>query len=351
MKDCQDDFKSRNRRNNLVFYGFPDIENETEANWEEALEPIAPGTYPGNPEGPRKRVTSRCPSPDLDVASGFRGFLIGVPTKAPQDHIKFIVCLPQPHLFNSYNSGMGGVDLHDQTVNNFRICIHGRKWWWPLFTQDIPLRGPVILAKAADFALQLDYDNFTASDGWFIYVDVGHSGSDSDGGIFSSCDLQKNILPRALGLPPVSTVGNEGPLPYFFVGDEAFPLKEYMMWPYARRTLHEDDDKSYERRVFNYRMSRARHTIENTFGILAQRWRVLCRPIRHSPLPIAHLVPQTARIGKDIFPLEAGGMRKQPAEHSYHQGLPAAMLRGVDTSLLSHIRGTFRFRCMAWSRR
>ncbi|KAL3183883.1 hypothetical protein MRX96_033397 [Rhipicephalus microplus] len=79
----------------------------------------------------------------------------------------------------------------------------------------------------------------------------------------------------ALGLPPVSTVGNEGPLPYFFLGDEAFPLKEYVMRPYARRTLHEDDDKSYERRVFNYRMSRARRTIENTFGNLARRWRVL----------------------------------------------------------------------------
>ncbi|KAH8029509.1 hypothetical protein HPB51_000759 [Rhipicephalus microplus] len=33
-------------------------------------------------------------------------------------------------------------------------------------SQDIPLSGPVILAKAADFALQLDCDDFTASDRW-----------------------------------------------------------------------------------------------------------------------------------------------------------------------------------------
>ncbi|XP_037515884.1 uncharacterized protein LOC119393136 [Rhipicephalus sanguineus] len=78
----------------------------------------------------------------------------------------------------------------------------------------------------------------------------------------------------------MSPVGNEGPLPYFFVGDEAFPLKEYMMRPYPRRTLHDDDSKAHERRVFNYRMTRARRVIENTFGILAQRWRMLRRPIK-----------------------------------------------------------------------
>ncbi|GLV46153.1 hypothetical protein CBL_02869 [Carabus blaptoides fortunei] len=44
------------------------------------------------------------------------------------------VDIPQPKLFSSYNAGMGGVDLHDQAVNNYRISIFGKKWWWPLFT-------------------------------------------------------------------------------------------------------------------------------------------------------------------------------------------------------------------------
>lgn len=39
-------------------------------------------------------------------------------------------------------------------------------WIKKMRSQDIPLSGPVILAKAADFALQLDYDDFAASDGW-----------------------------------------------------------------------------------------------------------------------------------------------------------------------------------------
>lgn len=42
--------------------------------------------------------------------------------------------VPQPHLFANYNSAMGGVDLLDQAVNNYRICIQGKKWWWPLWT-------------------------------------------------------------------------------------------------------------------------------------------------------------------------------------------------------------------------
>lgn len=39
-------------------------------------------------------------------------------------------------------------------------------WIREMHAQDIPRRGPVILAKAADFALQLGYDDFSASDGW-----------------------------------------------------------------------------------------------------------------------------------------------------------------------------------------
>lgn len=42
--------------------------------------------------------------------------------------------VPQPRLFAAYNQGMGGVDLLDQAVNNYRVTIQGKKWWWPLWT-------------------------------------------------------------------------------------------------------------------------------------------------------------------------------------------------------------------------
>ncbi|KAG0432298.1 hypothetical protein HPB47_020988 [Ixodes persulcatus] len=39
-------------------------------------------------------------------------------------------------------------------------------WIKDMLAQDIPLSGPVILAKATDFAQPLGYDDFAASDGW-----------------------------------------------------------------------------------------------------------------------------------------------------------------------------------------
>jgi hypothetical protein len=42
--------------------------------------------------------------------------------------------VPQPRLFAAYNNAMGGVDLLDQAVNNYRVTMQGKKWWWPLWT-------------------------------------------------------------------------------------------------------------------------------------------------------------------------------------------------------------------------
>ncbi|XP_029674015.1 protein ALP1-like isoform X2 [Formica exsecta] len=68
--------------------------------------------------------------------------------------------------------------------------------------------------------------------------------------------------------------GDRGPeLPYVIIGDEAFALTSYMLRPYARR-----NNLNIDKKVFNYRLSRARRTVECTFGILTSRWRILRRP-------------------------------------------------------------------------
>ena len=79
---------------------------------------------------------------------------------------------------------------------------------------------------------------------------------------------------NSLNVPEGSKMpGMDVELPYFLVGDEIFPLKTWLMRPYPR-TLDETQ------RIYNYRVSRARRTIENVFGILASRWRIFHKAIR-----------------------------------------------------------------------
>ena len=37
-----------------------------------------------------------------------------------------------PNIVKRYNEGMGGVDLMDRALSEFRPCIHSKKWYWPL---------------------------------------------------------------------------------------------------------------------------------------------------------------------------------------------------------------------------
>jgi len=60
---------------------------------------------------------------------------------------------------------------------------------------------------------------------------------------------------------PEAEMVDEWMLSYCFVGDEAFPLKQWMLRPDPGRGL-----QSFSRKVYNYRLSRARRTIENAFG-------------------------------------------------------------------------------------
>lgn len=42
--------------------------------------------------------------------------------------------IEMPHPIYEYNRTMGGVDLFDNAMNNYRIRVRGKKWYWPLFT-------------------------------------------------------------------------------------------------------------------------------------------------------------------------------------------------------------------------
>ena len=103
----------------------------------------------------------------------------------------------------------------------------------------------------------------------FLYIDVGCNGRISDGGVFRNCYLSKALEQNSLNIPSVGELPNDGrKLPYVIAGDDTFPLKTYLMKPYPHQHL------SREKRIFNYRLSRARRVVKNTVGILANRFRV-----------------------------------------------------------------------------
>lgn len=116
----------------------------------------------------------------------------------------------------------------------------------------------------------------------FLYISVGSHGQESDGGVWGACDLGRMLAAQEQGGTPVlpgpkPLPGTTVRMPHVIVGDEAFPLTTHLMRPFPGKSLTND-----RRRVYNYRLSRARRTAENAFGILSQRWRVYRGPIGSS---------------------------------------------------------------------
>lgn len=117
----------------------------------------------------------------------------------------------------------------------------------------------------------------------FTLVDVEACGRQSDGGIFKRSAMGKKFEKKSMNVPDSDILGNEF-LPYVLVADEAFEMNDFTMRPYSRITLNN------ERRIFNYRLSRARRVIESTFGIMVSTWRILKKSIEHDPVNVIHMV-------------------------------------------------------------
>ncbi|XP_068083809.1 uncharacterized protein [Anabrus simplex] len=121
----------------------------------------------------------------------------------------------------------------------------------------------------------------------FIAVDIGAFGSNSDGGIFQNSNLGKALETKNLNIPENKNLpGTDIHLPHVIVGDEAFPLKTYLMRPYSKAQLNGNKEK----KIFNYRLSRARNVVENTFGIMAQKFRLYQRRLQQTPQHVKNIV-------------------------------------------------------------
>lgn len=66
------------------------------------------------------------------------------------------------------------------------------------------------------------------------------------------------------------------------MADDAFKLSKRIMKPYSNKNL------TYKQKIWNYRLSRARRTVESAFGIFANKWRIF-----HTAIS---MLPETADI-------------------------------------------------------
>ena len=108
----------------------------------------------------------------------------------------------------------------------------------------------------------------------FTMVDICEAGRQRDGGVFSNSNIGFSIMNDLLNLPAAELLSNSSiNFPYVFVGDDAFPLRYNLIKPYSNKTL------DMRQIIANYHICRAIRIIENSFGILASRFRIFRRPI------------------------------------------------------------------------
>ena len=101
----------------------------------------------------------------------------------------------------------------------------------------------------------------------FLHVDVGAPDAGSNGGVFAGMELKECFEDGSIGLPPPCPLpGGDTDVGYYMVGDDAFPLRPWLMKPLPQQHTNN------EQRIYNYRISRAHRVVENAFGILTARY-------------------------------------------------------------------------------
>ncbi|XP_047113601.1 putative nuclease HARBI1 [Schistocerca piceifrons] len=121
----------------------------------------------------------------------------------------------------------------------------------------------------------------------FSLIDIGCNGRVSDGGVYANSLISSALRENWLKVPQQKSLpGTNIEVPYVILADDAFHLEPYIMKPYR------DCQNQNSKQIFNYRLSRGRRVVENSFGILANRFRVLLSTMR-LPVEKVELIVQT----------------------------------------------------------
>jgi hypothetical protein len=98
----------------------------------------------------------------------------------------------------------------------------------------------------------------------------------SDGEVSNWCSLHQALETGNANPPPLTIPlpGRTQPVPYFFVANDAFAMRHYIIKP------HPFKYQPATNWIFNYWLSRACRIAENVFGMLPNRVSVLRKPLK-----------------------------------------------------------------------
>lgn len=156
------------------------------------------------------------------------------------------------------------------------------RWNFPNCVGAIDGKHCRVKCPAHSGSLYYNYKNFfpivlqglADADYRFICIEVGGRGNQSDGGTFSGSALYQCLENNTFNMPPDEELPNSNvKVPVVLIGDEAYPLKPYLLRPFPRTHLGPAEN------MFNYRLSRARRCVECAFGLLYAKWRVISKAI------------------------------------------------------------------------
>ncbi|KAL7292709.1 hypothetical protein TKK_0013832 [Trichogramma kaykai] len=123
------------------------------------------------------------------------------------------------------------------------------------------------------------------SDARFTTIKVAQHGTQNDTKILGYSYLKKAIEQKILKIPPpLKLPGSDITVPHYFIGDGGYPILEYLMKPYRGNVL------SGQESAFNEKLSQARVIVEQSFGILTQRWRIFQTTMQQSPLTVEMII-------------------------------------------------------------
>lgn len=168
----------------------------------------------------------------------------------------------------------------------------------------------------------------------FITIDVGDYGRRSDSGVFMETGVYHHLENNSFNVPPPKPLpGTNEHVPHVFLGDQGYPLKEYLMRPYP--TMNNIDP---EKENFNYRLSRARRSVECAFGILVSKWRCLKTELQVEPCHVDTIVKTVCLLHNIVIDKDGikesvlFNIQSQTAEHSFETEHDITNLRRFNRS-------------------